>query len=39
MDHLFDRAKEERQVEMVFSAWNIGELIGTLDRRYEQKRL
>ena len=32
-------AKEKRHVEIVFSAWNVGELIGTLDRRREQKRL
>ncbi len=36
---MFIRAKEKRQAKIVFSAWNIGELLGTLDRRHEQKRL
>jgi len=39
LDHLFSRAKEKRQIEIAFSAWNMGELIGTLDRRRQQKRL
>jgi predicted nucleic acid-binding protein len=39
LDHLFTRAQERRQVKILFSAWNIGELIGTLDRRHEQRRL
>jgi len=39
VDHVFSRAKEKRQVGIVFSAWNIGELLGTLDRRHEQSRL
>ena len=39
IDHLFSRAREKHQIEIVFSAWNIGELIGTLDRRHQQKRL
>ncbi len=39
LDHLFGRAREKQKVEIVFSGWNIGELIGTLDRRHEQKRL
>jgi predicted nucleic acid-binding protein len=39
VDHVFARAREKRQVGIVFSAWNIGELLGTLDRRHEQNRL
>ena len=39
VDHVFNRAREKRQVGIVFSAWNIGELLGTLDRRHEQNRL
>jgi predicted nucleic acid-binding protein len=30
---------EKRQVGIIFSAWNIGELLGTLDRRHQQNRL
>jgi predicted nucleic acid-binding protein len=39
VDHVFNRAREKRQVGIVFSAWNIGEFLGTLDRRHEQNRL
>jgi predicted nucleic acid-binding protein len=39
IDHIFIKAKENRQIEIVFSAWNIGELLGTLDQRHEQNRL
>ena len=39
IDHLFDRAREKHRIDIVFSAWNIGELIGTLDRRHQQKGL
>jgi predicted nucleic acid-binding protein len=39
IDHVFIRAKEDHQVEIIFSAWNIGELLGTLDQRHEQNRL
>ena len=39
VDHVFNRAKEKRQVGIVFSSWNIGEFLGTLDRRHEQNRL
>jgi uncharacterized protein len=39
IDHVFTRAREKRQVGIVFSAWNIGELLGTLDRRHKQNRL
>jgi predicted nucleic acid-binding protein len=39
VDHVYNRAREKRQVGIVFSSWNIGELLGTLDRRHEQNRL
>jgi predicted nucleic acid-binding protein len=39
IDHVFSVAKEKGQVRIVFSAWNIGELLGTLDRRHAQNRL
>ena len=36
---ILSSAREKRQVEVVFSAWHIGEFIGTLDRRHQQKHL
>ncbi len=39
VDHVFSVAREKGQVGIVFSAWNIGELLGTLDRRQAQNRL
>ncbi len=38
LDHLFSRA-ESQQLRLVFSAWNVGEVIGALDERHQQKRL
>jgi predicted nucleic acid-binding protein len=39
LDHLFTRAGETRQVHLVFSAWNIGEVLGALDERHRKKLL
>ncbi len=38
LDHLFSRA-ESQQIQLTFSAWNIGEVIGALDERHRKKQL
>ncbi len=35
LDHLFDRA-ERRQLQLAFSAWNVGEFLGVLDQRHRR---
>jgi len=37
IDHLFLRAEESNQLRLVFSAWNIGEILGALDERHRRK--
>ena len=37
LDHLFLKA-DHGQLTLVFSAWNIGEVIGALDERHQSKR-
>jgi predicted nucleic acid-binding protein len=39
IDHLFVRAEESDQIRLVFSAWNIGEVLGALDERHRKKLL
>ena len=39
LDHLFLRADESQQLRLVFSAWNIGEVLGALDERHQKKLL
>lgn len=39
LDHLFLRADESPQLRLVFSAWNIGEVLGALDERHQKKHL
>ncbi len=39
LDHLFLRAGESQQPRLLFSAWNIGEVLGALDERHQKKLL